>query len=374
MRFQFQAGAPAPMKRHEPVIMPAARPARTSARGLRRGATVALLAAAAAGCSHVQPPMWKIQPVLEVKHSVQSSEAYYALGRYHDGSQAWDKAIGAYRNAIAADPRNAEAHNALGVALARLRRHEQAEAALRQAVAIAPGSAHIHNNLGLLLLMSGRPQEAIGELTAAVNHDPGNIGAQVNLREARASSERGTGSKADTAVAVAEATAVTQTELAEATEVALPVTGGTADAEAAPVAPVQQVEPATQTVVAEVIVPPNLPVTPFQLELSNGNGITGAAARLKRWLNDDGLAVERLTNHRPYVQQQTVIQYRAGQQDQAQRVARALQMTAQLDATPVAGLRPDVRVILGLDWVRTAACLEQRVCKPLVTVAAAMAR
>jgi len=110
-----------------------------------------------------------------------------------------------------------------------------------------------------------------------------------------------------------------------------------------------------------------------QLELSNGNGIPGAAARLKRWLAHEGMAVERLTNRRPFVQQQTTIQYRVGQRDAAQRVAEALRMTAHLDDAPVAGLQPQVRVVLGHDWVRSAACLEQRVCDRSVNVAMATA-
>jgi len=48
-------------------------------------------------------------------------------------------------------------------------------------------------------------------------------------------------------------------------------------------------------------------------------------------------------------------------------------MTAHLDDAPVAGLQPQVRVVLGHDWVRSAACLEQRVCDRSVNVAMATA-
>ena len=124
MRCQFKAGScpPAPVARNKL--------ARKSPHGalLHRGAvTVAALLALAGCATSVEPGgalAWKVEPLMLVKHGAQSSAAYYALGRYHDGSQAWDKAADAYRKAIAADARNVEAYNALGVALARSHRLE----------------------------------------------------------------------------------------------------------------------------------------------------------------------------------------------------------------------------------------------------------
>ena len=112
--------------------------------------------------------------------------------------------------------------------------------------------------------------------------------------------------------------------------------------------------------------------TSSRLELSNGNGVRGAAARLQQWLARQGVRANRLTNQRPYVQQQTVIQYRSGQEEAARRVASSLPVAVELAATPSAGLRTDVRVVLGMDWVHMAACLEQDTCErraPLVAAA-----
>jgi len=107
------------------------------------------------------------------------------------------------------------------------------------------------------------------------------------------------------------------------------------------------------------------------LELSNGNGVRGAAARLQQWLASQGVHANRLTNQRPYIQQQTVIQYRSGQEEAARRVESSLPVAVQLSAAPSAGLRTDVRVVLGLDWVHMAACLEQGTCQPRAPLVAA---
>ena len=389
MRVKFQAGALAPMPQHQPASRTPSNRApvagKRSQSGLRRGAVAFAVSLALAGCAssprqHKALP-WKVEPLLDVRHGEQSSKAYYALGRYHDGSQAWDKAIDAYRKAIAADGRNAEAHNALGVLLARSQRLAEAEASLRRAIALAPDSAHIHNNLGHLLMLGGHPQQAVGELTAAVKLDPQNLVAQANLREATSRSERlqvGSTEAAPRAAATAAVAAQTPAAAAEAPAAMAQTPAAAAEAPAAPpVATPAAVAPEGPSITqspAPVPVEPSESIVPVvQLELSNGNGIPGAAARLKRWLAHEGMAVERLTNRRPFVQQQTTIQYRVGQRDAAQRVAEALRMTAHLDDAPVAGLQPQVRVVLGHDWVRSAACLEQRVCDRSVNVAMATA-
>ena len=95
----------------------------------------------------------------------------------------------------------------------------------------------------------------------------------------------------------------------------------------------------------------------------------GAATRLRPTLLAGGLAVDRLTNQRPYVQQQSVIQYRSGQQAAARRVADVLQTSAPIEVAPDDGRRPDVRVVLGHDWRHTVSCNGRSGCKVPMTVA-----
>jgi len=367
---------------------------------------------ALAGCASVsqkQGLAWKVEPVLDVKHGAQSSEAYYTLGRYYDGSQAWDRAIDAYRKAIAADTRNMEAYNALGVALAHSHPLEEAEAIFRNAVGIDPNSAHVRSNLGLVLLLAGRPQEAVSALQTSLTLDGENVTARANLQEALAQW------KPQLANHRGDVTGTESTPLAtgvEAAASASPVSASTADpvspgtpirvpapfvAAAAPLPvdlrmndrptvpafltgdisgssslPMKAPDPSVSANLLASQPESHVPGTSMRLELSNGNGIKGAAARLKQWLTAEGLQVERLTNRRPYDQQRTVIHYRSGQQEAALRVAQALRMTAQIDTTPSTDLRSDVRVVLGQDWVRTAACLERNACEGSSLVAAVL--
>jgi predicted Zn-dependent protease len=165
-----------------------ARPRRTLVK-LAMGSAVLAAVAGCASLSSDAEKVWKVEPVLNVTHAMSSSSAYYALGRYHDGSQAWDKAIDAYRKAIILDTQNIDAYNALGVALARAGRYDAAEATLRQALAIAPDKHHVRNNLGYVLLLAGKPDDAVRELKSTLKQDPGSSIAMANLREALARSE-----------------------------------------------------------------------------------------------------------------------------------------------------------------------------------------
>ena len=454
MRIQCHIGAgvqavPPVVARAAPVhVLPATRPARAKHRKLPGYTALAGAAlSAVAGCASFDAKIvqaWAIEPVVSVIDSVQSSQAFYAMGRYFDGSQAWDRAIDAYRKAIAADAQNVEAYNALGVALAQSGRLAQAEVALRQAIALAPNLGHVRSNLGYVLMLAGRPGEAVKELKVAVKQDESNVMAMANLRDALALSDASrygvvtatTPSKNAKTLAAVDAAEVAVLprkpggglELTEgapmmisvpapivsaelptplAASVSVPVELQTASVPApqgtaavASVTPIATptVAPLTLRVVDKPTVAslveratgttraplaqaqtvslraPTLPATPeraLRLEVSNGNGVAGMAARVGRWLATQGVQTERLTNQQPFRQQQTVIQYRSGHEEAALHVARSLPANAKAQAMPTQGLRSDVRVVLGRDWVRTAACLGPDTCRPTPTTVAA---
>lgn len=309
-------------------------------------AAIASAILVASGCAALDPrapAAWKVEPVFNVTHSTQSSQAYYSLGQYFDGSMAWDKAIDAYRKAIAADARNIEAYNALGVALARSGRYQDAETTLRQAVALAPGRTHVRNNLGYVLLMAGKPLEAVVELKAVVDQDGNNAIARANLRDAM-----------DRSAAAAPATTVA---------VARPLPVDPAVGRTSVDAPVAVPAPAVAIPITSSL---DKPVRTATLEVSNGNGVPGMAARVGHWLEQKGMPTERLSNQQPFTQRLTVVQYRVGHEQAARQVAESLPANAMAEPRPTPGLRSDVRVILGRDWVQTAACLVARVpqCAP----------
>ncbi len=391
---------------------------------LRTGIASAALAAAA-GCATLDAETakaWKIEPVLNVTHAMQSSQAYYTMGRYHDGSQQWDKSAEAYRKAIAVDARNIEAYNALAVALARAGRHDQAETTLRQAIALDPTRAHMRSNLGYILMLAGKPAEAVVELQAAVRQDDTNPTAMANLRDALArahpvplappvaGAEPSAAPEAATAATAAGAastlaegarlgvlevqvplpitTAVVPAPLAGPINVSSPLQTASVplpqtEAAAAPAPEVASLEGAAgdlnrplvrQRLVraAEPLRPMALPTEQaIRLEVSNGNGVTGMAARVGKWLGEQGIKTATLSNQKPYMQPTTTVQYRSGQEAAAQRVARSLPAPAEPASAPTEGLRSDVRVVLGRDWVKIGACVDAATCRPVDTALAA---
>ena len=66
--------------------------------------------------------------------------------------KAKSEAVSRYKQAIQANPNNAEAHNNLGIAYGELRRYTEAIAAYKQAIRIKPDYARAHYNLGVAYL------------------------------------------------------------------------------------------------------------------------------------------------------------------------------------------------------------------------------
>jgi Flp pilus assembly protein TadD len=418
MRFQCHIGTGFQV-RTPPVIQPAAVPravpAKQSSWRQRTlpgyGAVAGGVLLAMVGCASIDSKMmkaWSVEPVLTVTHSAESSRAYYAMGRYLDGSLAWDKAIDAYRKSIAADAHNVEARNALGVALAQTGRLADAETALRQALVLAPDLAHVRSNLGYVLLLAGKSDEAVTQLKAALARDRNNATARANLREALARSDAlphhattaatapvtppevvasvrapeavestpgsGTGSEGveneSVPMTISVPLPITAVELPRplAASTTAPMTLRVVTTPTVPslservagadgVRPAAHVDPGTSSTVR-----PAAPERGLRLEVSNGNGVAGMAARVGRWLTAQGTPVDRLSNQPRFAQQRTTIQYGHGHEEVALHIARSLPATAKADALPTRGLRSDVRVVLGHDWVQTAACLDHPSC------------
>jgi Tfp pilus assembly protein PilF len=362
-----------------------ARPRPAPGRGgsFARKAVAGAILVAAAGCAtqDASPArQFRIEPVFSVSpspESAASSQAYYKLGKYFDDLHEWGRAIDAYRQAVSADTRSVEAVNALGVALAQARRFAEAEATLRQAVVLAPEHAHVRNNLGYVLLLEGRPQDAMAQLKLAVSRDATSAVAVANLRDAMARSGVQAGA-ADAIVATlaadgAKPTATTFAGAAPADGAAKPVQAPAGDTRSD--VPVDTLAPTRQDSAA--------PAAPLatgagaddvlrssRLEVSNGNGMHGMAARVGLWLAARGVPAPRLTNQQPYAQRQTVIQFRSGHEDAARRLASLLPAGAQTAPRASPDLRSDVRVVLGRDWLQIADCLARTSCQPASTATA----
>ncbi|MYM88320.1 hypothetical protein GTP91_14180 [Rugamonas sp. FT82W] len=84
-----------------------------------------------------------------------------------------------------------------------------------------------------------------------------------------------------------------------------------------------------------------------KLEISNGNGVAGAAARLARTLDAEGIKATRLTNLKPFVVSISRIEYQRDQQLLAQALSQRLGLPLQAQNGKQA--YADMRIVLGRD-------------------------
>ena len=124
---------------------------------------------------------WNIKPAYNVRHSTETPESYYRLGRYYQGQKRHDQALAAYQKALDLDGNFAEARNGVGVIYAAQGRQQEAIEQFRLAAKLAPDAAHIQNNLGYALYLNKSYAEAVGALEQAVALSPDNRAAHTNL-------------------------------------------------------------------------------------------------------------------------------------------------------------------------------------------------
>jgi tetratricopeptide (TPR) repeat protein len=86
--------------------------------------------------------------------------------------QAWAEAVSAYKDAIAASPRDAVLQNQLGICHQRLGDRKSARSAYNMAIFLNKDYAEAHNNLGTLEHTSGRYKQAISAYGKAIEIRP----------------------------------------------------------------------------------------------------------------------------------------------------------------------------------------------------------
>jgi hypothetical protein len=303
-------------------------------------------------------------------------------------------AVESYRKAVNVDPRNVEAHNALGVALSRAGQHDDAVASLRLAVSLDPGRAHLHSNLGNALLRAGRSQEAIGELKQALVLDARDAIARANLQvaEARndstafAHSDSGAHSSAPQTQAETVSTPVAPSakvpsnrfttvvpihpDTPTSVPASMPLTMQVSDAPSVPSlevtvtrtfesltvlagqarSPLPPTSVPLPTTALELYVPTFAAAVPPRIEIANGNGVSGMAARLGAFLHANGLGRPALlSNVLPFDISTTVVHYRAGFRDAAQRIVTRAPYRMELADEAGGTVNADIRVVLGRD-------------------------
>lgn len=325
------------------------------------------------GCASYQTPgqAWNVKPFASIRDAADKPDAFYRLGRYYQGQKRYDQAIEAYRKALALDGGFVEALNGLGVIYATQGRHEEATEAFKSAAQAAPDDAHIHNNLGYAYYLQGLYQEAIVALEKATALDPGNKGAYNNLGLAyaragdaeksllafdqAAKAEPAPEAHADGAIkppaAVAgEAPAVLSLPkdrgiIARPSAPAQPAESGSRMVEVSP--SVYELRATPATVQAAAVRSPA--AKQFHIEVSNGNGVTGLARKVAKYLHDDGLPVARITNQKPFRVATTQIQYRNGYRTEALRLSSSMPNRPMTFQSENLRIDTDIRLTLGRD-------------------------
>ena len=294
---------------------------------------------APASQGHREPP-----PQARIDDSATTrSAAFCKLGKRMQELGDPRAALAAYREALLLTPDSADARNGAAVLHAQLGQLETAHAML-QALAQEAPTARTYNNLGYVLYLQADYAQAASVLRQSLQLDNGQQPARANL---------------DLAIAALARSIVTVDATADA------IAPDLAPVPAAPASRLQltQSQPNIFTlswrdapVVAHAAVPasakPAAKAAPLpRLEVINGNGETGMAARMRGMLGGMGISVLRLGNQRPYGAQASSIVYRPGHAQAAVALALALGGMPQLQAADDSGIGAgaDLRLLLGKD-------------------------
>ena len=266
--------------------------------------------------------------------------AYCKLGRRLQALGDPRAALAAYRDALLLDPASSDARNGAAVLHAQLGQLETARGML-QALAQEAPTARTYNNLGYVLYLQGDYAQAASVLRQSLQLDNGQQPARANLELAIAALARSIGTVDVTAQAIAPDLAPAPTTPASRLQLT-------------------QLQPnifalswRDAPVAAHAALPvPAKPVAPLpRLEVINGNGETGMAARMRGMLGGMGISVLRLGNQRPYVVRASSIVYRPGHAEAAATLALALGGLPQRQASESSGIGAgaDLRLLLGKD-------------------------
>lgn len=290
--------------------------------------------------NHVAPPQARIDDSPATR-----TAAFCKLGKRMLELGDPRAALAAYREALLLEPDSADARNGAAVLHAQLGQLETARSML-QALALQAPTARTYNNLGYVLYLQGEYAQAADALRQSLQLDNGQQPARANLDLAIAALARSIGTVDATAEAIAPDLAPAPMPAAPASRLQLTQLQPNIFALSWRDAPVAaQAAPAAIRTLAKPAMP--LP----RLEVINGNGETGMAARMRGMLGGMGISVLRLGNQRPYGIQASSIVYRPGHAEAAAALALALGGMPQLQAAGDSGIGAgaDLRLLLGKD-------------------------
>lgn len=337
--------------------------------------------AAMAGCSVNKPfPEATLVPAMQVRHSHESAQGYYALGRYYHGAGRLDEALKAYQKAMELEPAQLNVRNAMAVIHAGLGDYLKAVSLLRDIADTTPDTSYTYSNLGYIYLLQGDYKNAEAALETATALDAANVRAWNNL--GRVMERTGRKEHAQRIYAHAQAlernirggnlTAARAVEKkaeknAPRREVSIRQTatgsfpgGASASMDRIGSTEILEVAPGIYEARGSAAgdrsdsVATKLKSTSgaaVRLEISNGNGVTGMAKSLAGLINGGGVQVVRLTNQQHFRIMSTRIEYKAGYEAEARRLAHGLGQDVAIKPSGM-GSSVDMRLVLGRDIVK----------------------
>lgn len=318
-------------------------------------------------------------------------DAMNALGALYAERGELDRAAALYKRVAELSPKRAYLYNNIGYALHLQGRQVEAMEALRQAVTIDPGYERAWINLQNVARTAGMaevaalaaqhvlvrsPSQSAVLAKAEETKDTGATAA-VETTEVKLQFTQLLNDEANPAVVRADVASVTEVKRAAGVSAAVPRLASSLSKHQAiqmtevtrivqnassvmslnePVAkepkrainyqgPAMLIKASTNGVLAT---PPSSKV---RIEVSNGNGISGFASRVRAQLKSDGFGVSRMTNFTQFTVRRTVIEYRDGFVDAAMSLKNRLGSQVILREAKYDRPGTDVRLILGTDRV-----------------------
>lgn len=377
-----------------------------------------VVTAAIASCTTAQKnAKLEIAPVSKVvRHSDESADGYYALGRYLQDTQRSDEAFQEYLNALKVDPYHLKAQVAIAVLHAKRGDYLTSISQLKAIAEKSPSGAYLYNNLGYAYYLNGDYNNAVLALDKALAMDSTNVRAMNNLADSLSKlgqAERAgeifalaktikTGkirpadnqamasgnTKADDTIPTPSLTTTqslatysetgveqhsAQTEVKqvssgiyEITKAEAPVANsGLANVPAPEIKILAQsggvsfkIDPLVNKLFDEnalaIAADSDLTNRAFVIEIVNGNGIRGFARKTGETLTKLGLnQPQKLANKKRYNQYKTVLEYRVGYRGEAVQLARTLNTAPVLMKSNSMSNNADLRLVLGRDVINS---------------------
>jgi tetratricopeptide (TPR) repeat protein len=283
----------------------------------------------------------------------------YTQGKYDLAAGQYGHAIEHFRTALRRDRYDIDVLNALGVTYDHLGRRDLARRYFERALALDPTCPATLNNLGRSWMSDGSWQMAVTYLRRARALDDANQQIASNLETASARAEAARTPPTEMASRVApelwieRATPSVQV-LHTRSEFSFPerreTAGGSRQSAIGASPALASLVPTDRNQPADAADKPSgreAVVAPAALAVVNGAGRRGMAARFRNLLAGQGIFAGSLANAGRYTYRTTVIFYRRGREDEAEKLAAALPLPVAVVRSDAAG--PDLRLRLGSD-------------------------